>query len=353
MSRGRYTDAVDMWGLGCIFGEMLSRMAYVGSAANARLRVGPLFAVRDLPSTTPLPGETFTNTKKELDALFKVIGTPSWKDIDGVEMVEWRRYLEKLPGRAPTVMRRFKYAGEVAIHLLMRLLEFDPGRRLTCDEAMLHEYFASRDMDGDWQAGVDGSCHDLKMEEAVERQLRVCDQSVGESSEQPDQEIGEALDTLEKELDEILHERGSTVDDRNSVSSDFFSDKSQRLLKMLEEECDAVQRTMEQCSNLQARKQRSSARRRKTTLIEDSRMDQCMDECAHGRMSNVADTWAGKELDASKFLRPNRHGEWSEWSAERAGNGRRAATASGWGVSTTPVGGNSEFAEAIRQQQMK
>ena len=38
MSRGGYTAAIDMWSLGCIFGELLSRIAHVGSAATPNLQ---------------------------------------------------------------------------------------------------------------------------------------------------------------------------------------------------------------------------------------------------------------------------------------------------------------------------
>lgn len=40
MSRGGYTAAIDMWSLGCIFGELLQRIAHVGSAATPNLQVG-------------------------------------------------------------------------------------------------------------------------------------------------------------------------------------------------------------------------------------------------------------------------------------------------------------------------
>lgn len=39
MSRGGYTAAIDMWSLGCIFGELLQRIAHVGSAATPNLQV--------------------------------------------------------------------------------------------------------------------------------------------------------------------------------------------------------------------------------------------------------------------------------------------------------------------------
>eukprot|EP00879_Flechtneria_rotunda_P008475 GHRR01008879.1.p1 GENE.GHRR01008879.1~~GHRR01008879.1.p1 ORF type:complete len:383 (+),score=100.07 GHRR01008879.1:588-1736(+) len=40
MSRGNYTAAIDMWGLGCVFGELLQRVAWIGKAATPQLQVG-------------------------------------------------------------------------------------------------------------------------------------------------------------------------------------------------------------------------------------------------------------------------------------------------------------------------
>ena len=34
-------------------------------------------------------------------------------------------------------------AGEAAVHLLGRMLAFDPGRRISAEEALSHEYFAA------------------------------------------------------------------------------------------------------------------------------------------------------------------------------------------------------------------
>ena len=42
MSRGGYTNAIDMWSAGCIFGELLQRVTYVGSAATPQLQVAYL-----------------------------------------------------------------------------------------------------------------------------------------------------------------------------------------------------------------------------------------------------------------------------------------------------------------------
>lgn len=51
MSEGGYNSALDMWSLGCIFGELLQRVPLVGSATTPQLTVAPLFAIRGLPKT--------------------------------------------------------------------------------------------------------------------------------------------------------------------------------------------------------------------------------------------------------------------------------------------------------------
>ena len=56
MSRGGYTNAVDMWSLGCIMGELLQRVPRIGSSANPNLVVAPLFAIHAGIMKTPQLG---------------------------------------------------------------------------------------------------------------------------------------------------------------------------------------------------------------------------------------------------------------------------------------------------------
>ena len=45
--------------------------------------------------------------------------------------------------RWPISQIRYDIAGEAAVHLLGRMLAFDPGRRISAEEALSHEYFAA------------------------------------------------------------------------------------------------------------------------------------------------------------------------------------------------------------------
>eukprot|EP00798_Chlamydomonas_sp_ICE-L_P021362 gene21362-28301_t len=80
MSRGGYSSSLDTWSVGCIMGELLQRVAWLGQASTPHLQVAPVFAIRGDP-ITPEEGDHFdgpwgrsANTYHELNALFDIIG---------------------------------------------------------------------------------------------------------------------------------------------------------------------------------------------------------------------------------------------------------------------------------------
>ena len=46
IARGKYTAAMDMWSLGCIFGELIQRMERSG-IITPQLRIGPVFKLAE------------------------------------------------------------------------------------------------------------------------------------------------------------------------------------------------------------------------------------------------------------------------------------------------------------------
>ena len=59
------------------------------------------------------------------------------------------RTTQGLTGKSPSLYRRLGAAGEAAVHLLSRMLNFEPARRCSAEEALQHEYFA--DLELGWQ----------------------------------------------------------------------------------------------------------------------------------------------------------------------------------------------------------
>lgn len=111
----KYTFGVDMWSSGCILGELLGGK--------------PIF-----------PG---TSTMNQLDRIMEVTGRPSAEDIDAVQSPFAATMLESLPPTKPKrAQELFPNASEQAADLLHKLLEFNPDKRITAEEALRHPYLA-------------------------------------------------------------------------------------------------------------------------------------------------------------------------------------------------------------------
>ncbi|KAG7383056.1 hypothetical protein PHYPSEUDO_004040 [Phytophthora pseudosyringae] len=113
---GVYNEAVDMWSIGCIFGELLNRR--------------PMF-----------PGADFLD---QLSRVFSVLPVPP-RDKRGYEVEgDALAFLESLPPCSPSALSKlFRRASAEAVSLLRRLLCVNPARRISAKQALAHPYFKS------------------------------------------------------------------------------------------------------------------------------------------------------------------------------------------------------------------
>ncbi|OVA06225.1 Protein kinase domain [Macleaya cordata] len=110
----KYTPAIDIWSIGCIFAEVLTGK--------------PLF-----------PGK---NVVHQLDLMTDLLGTPSLDTISRVRNDKARRYLSTMRKKQPVAFaQKFSNADPLALKLLERLLAFDPKDRPTAAEALGDPYF--------------------------------------------------------------------------------------------------------------------------------------------------------------------------------------------------------------------
>ncbi|GFS32345.1 MAP kinase 9 [Actinidia rufa] len=112
----KYTPAIDIWSIGCIFAEMLSGK--------------PLF-----------PGK---NVVHQLDLMTDLLGTPPPESVARIRNEKARRYLSSMR-RKPQVpfTQKFPHADPLALRLLERLLAFDPKDRPSAEEVALGDTYFS------------------------------------------------------------------------------------------------------------------------------------------------------------------------------------------------------------------
>lgn len=111
----KYTPAIDIWSIGCIFAEMLTGK--------------PLF-----------PGK---NVVHQLDLMTDLLGTPPPESTARIRNEKARRYLSSMR-RKPAVpfVQKFPNVDPLALRLLERLLAFDPKDRPSAEEALSDPYFS-------------------------------------------------------------------------------------------------------------------------------------------------------------------------------------------------------------------
>ncbi|KAM3071982.1 serine/threonine protein kinase, CMGC, CDC2/CDK subfamily [Clarireedia jacksonii] len=109
----KYTPAIDMWGVGCVFGEM--------------------FLGRPI-----LQGES---EEHQLKLIFELVGTPNEDNMPGWRNLPKAQGLSFNPPRSSTLAQRFREQGSGAISLLQELLKLDWRKRSNAIDALKHPYF--------------------------------------------------------------------------------------------------------------------------------------------------------------------------------------------------------------------
>ena len=86
------------------------------------------------------PGKNFVD---QLTLIFNVLGTPSTSEIARIKSSQAQRFLQSLSKKTKISMTTiFPSASSEAINLLENLLQFNPKKRSTVDEALAHPYFS-------------------------------------------------------------------------------------------------------------------------------------------------------------------------------------------------------------------
>ncbi|XP_059386406.1 mitogen-activated protein kinase 7-like [Carassius carassius] len=115
LSLYHYSLAIDLWSVGCIFGEMLGRRQM-------------------------FPGKNYVH---QLQLILSVLGTPSERIVVSIGSDRVRSYVRSLPSKAPeSLAALYPQAEPSALDLLGAMLRFDPRERISACQALEHPYLA-------------------------------------------------------------------------------------------------------------------------------------------------------------------------------------------------------------------
>lgn len=133
-----YTEAIDIWSVGCIFAEILGRKAF-------------------------MQGKSYQD---QLNVIFQVMGPPTEEDLAVVPNQEVREYIRKMPKPATVtpLAQRFPKASAAAVDLLGRMLCFNPNKRPTAAECLDHPYLAEYHDPDDEPVAEDSFNHEWEFE---------------------------------------------------------------------------------------------------------------------------------------------------------------------------------------------
>eukprot|EP00531_Pseudo-nitzschia_arenysensis_P007735 CAMPEP_0116143258 /NCGR_PEP_ID=MMETSP0329-20121206/15352_1 /TAXON_ID=697910 /ORGANISM="Pseudo-nitzschia arenysensis, Strain B593" /LENGTH=464 /DNA_ID=CAMNT_0003638561 /DNA_START=328 /DNA_END=1722 /DNA_ORIENTATION=- len=110
-----YSKPIDMWSVGCIFAELIQRKPY-------------------------FPGEDYID---QLTIICDKLGKLSEQDLEFVTSEKAKRFMRKLPNKAPTPLKaQFPSAPSDALDLMKRLLQIHPRRRINVGDALSHPFLS-------------------------------------------------------------------------------------------------------------------------------------------------------------------------------------------------------------------
>ncbi|KAI8871524.1 Pkinase-domain-containing protein [Ramicandelaber brevisporus] len=119
MGARTYTGAIDMWGVGCVFGEMLTRRPILQGESEIK-QAFKIFDLCGMPTNTVWPG---------------------YLDLPDSNIVKQYADTTGVTSYRPDLHNRFKDYSKEAVELLNKLLKLDPADRITAEKALEDEYF--------------------------------------------------------------------------------------------------------------------------------------------------------------------------------------------------------------------
>lgn len=135
----KHLYAIDIWSIGCIFGELL-QMHHKNCHDFKERKV--LFPGKTcFPFSTKDPFD-YQHRTDQLRVVFDVIGTPQKDEIEKFTDQNVQIYLNNMTKSAPVdLTKMFPATKQSGIKLLQQMIMFDVDKRITVEEALKSPYF--------------------------------------------------------------------------------------------------------------------------------------------------------------------------------------------------------------------
>jgi serine/threonine protein kinase len=133
-----YTNAIDVWAVGCIFYELLQKL-------NGNTIRGPLFpgvSCYPLSSTVLKNGKEFYEEDDQMIKILQVLGCPNENDLAFITRQDALDYISSFKDFPKRDFRKcFHHVSEEAVELLNQMLAFNPLNRISVGDALGSGYF--------------------------------------------------------------------------------------------------------------------------------------------------------------------------------------------------------------------
>lgn len=141
-----YSTPIDMWSVGCIFGELLLMNAlFQGKSEVDQLnRIFKVCLKRKKIARNMLKYfiiETKPTTHLKKLTYLQDLGTPSEKIWPGFNQLPAVKKMKFNEYPVSNLRSKFSSLSEVGLGLLIKFLTYDPAQRVTAEEGMKHLYF--------------------------------------------------------------------------------------------------------------------------------------------------------------------------------------------------------------------
>ena len=109
----RYTPAIDLWGAGCVFGEMFKRKPILAGQSDLH----------------------------QAQIIFELVGSPNDQSMPGWHELPGAEPIRAFPPNKGTLKERFRELSNTGLSLLADLMKLDWRRRINAIDAIDHPYF--------------------------------------------------------------------------------------------------------------------------------------------------------------------------------------------------------------------